>query len=198
MRTLVLASTSPYRRRLLEQLQLPFLTAAPRFEEELDQSVAPELLVKHLAAGKAQSLAERYPDALIIGADQIFVDARGRKHGKPGNFAAALKQLTAMAGRSHTFYTGLALLDSASGQLQVDFATFQVTLRSLTEEQIRCYLDRERPFDCAGSFRVEGLGIALMESMTGDDIHTLIGLPLIKLVQMLAEAGVDVLSPGHS
>ncbi|GAB4169158.1 MAG: nucleoside triphosphate pyrophosphatase [Geothermobacteraceae bacterium] len=194
MRTLVLASTSPYRRRLLEQLGLPFLVAAPRFEEELDQSVAPELLVKHLATGKAQSLAERYPDALIIGSDQIFVDARGRLHGKPGDFAAAVKQLSAMAGRSHTFYTGLALLDSATGQLQVDFATFEVHLRPLTEEQIRCYLERERPFDCAGSFRVEGLGIALMESMAGDDINTLIGLPLIKLVQMLAEAGIDVLS----
>ncbi len=195
MRTIVLASTSPYRRRLLEQLGIPFLTAAPKFDEQLEPHVAPELLVKHLAAGKALSLAQRFPDALIIGSDQIFVDPRGRIHGKPGTARQAEKQLRAMAGRSHTFYTGLAVLDSAGGQALTDYATFTVTLRKLSDEEIRCYLERERPFDCAGSFKVEGLGIALMERMEGDDFNTLIGLPLIRLVDMLGQFGVRVLAP---
>jgi len=193
MRTLVLASTSPYRRRLLEQLGLRFLAAVPRCEEEISQNVAPELLVKHLAARKAESLAERYPDALIIGSDQVFVDPRGRIHGKPGTAHRACAQLKAMAGRTHRFYTGLSVLDSASGQALTDFATFGVTLRSLTDEQVSDYVEREQPLDCAGSFKVEGLGIALMERMEGDDYNALIGLPLIKLVDFLAEFGVPVL-----
>ncbi len=193
MRTLVLASTSPYRRRLLEQLGLKFLTAAPRMVEELDQSVAPELLVKHLAARKAESLADRYPDALIIGSDQVFVDPRGRTLGKPGTRARAKAQLRAMAGRTHCFYTGLSLLDSSNGQALTDFATFNVSLRPLTDEQIDFYLEREEPFDCAGSFKVEGLGIALMEGMEGSDYNSLIGLPLILLNDFLAQFKMPVL-----
>ncbi len=194
MRKLVLASTSPYRRDLLKQLQLPFVAAAPDYVEELDSHLSPALLVRHLALGKAQSLCERYPDALIIGSDQIFVDQRGQAHGKPGSFEKAFQQLKQMVGRQHIFYTGLAVLDSRTGTQQSDYATFAVTLRTLTDQQIINYLQREKPYDCAGSFKIEGLGIALMEKMAGEDFNSLIGLPLIKLVFMLEQAGVKILA----
>ena len=193
MRKLVLASSSPYRQQLLRQLQVPFETAVPEYREKLAPQIAPALLVRHLALGKARSLAGKYPDALIIGSDQVFVDQRGRALGKPGNHKNAFRQLQRMAGRRHCFYTGLALLDSRSGLSQTDFATFSVTLRRLSDAQINDYLEREQPFDCAGSFRIEGLGIALMERMAGDDYNALIGLPLIKLVSMLENFGVRVL-----
>ncbi|MEJ2201607.1 MAG: Maf family nucleotide pyrophosphatase [Desulfuromonadaceae bacterium] len=193
MRTLVLASTSPYRLQLLRQLGLPFQVAAPLFEEQIDQDIDPKLLVKHLASHKAKSLAERYPDALIIGSDQVFVDGRDRVLGKPGSVEAACLQLREMSGRSHAFYTGLALFDSQSGQMQTEVATYSVTLRKLNAEQIARYVKRENPVDCAGSFKIEGLGIALMERMEGEDYTALIGLPLIKLTTMLARCGVAVL-----
>lgn len=192
-RKIILASTSPYRQQLLRQLQLPFTAVAPDYEEVLDSNVAPSLLVRHLALGKAQSLAECYPDALIIGADQVFVDQRERTVGKAGSLPAAFKQLRQMAGKTHCFYTGLALIDSKRGTVQTDYSTFTVSLRSLSDEQIYDYLHREKPFDCAGSFKIEGLGIALMEKMAGDDYNSLIGLPLLKLVEMLDIAGVKVL-----
>jgi len=187
VRTLVLASTSPYRRKLLRQLGLPFLVASPRFSEELDQNVAPELLVKHLATEKAKSLVELYPDALIIGADQVFVDQRGRVIGKPGTVEQAIRQLKGMVGRTHTFYTGLCVVDSRSNQLVADFDTFNVTLRNLSDAEIETYVKRESPIDCAGSFKIEGLGIALMQEMSGQDYNSLIGLPLIKLIDILEQ-----------
>ncbi len=192
-RKIILASTSPYRQQLLRQLQLPFTAVAPNYEEVLDSSVAPSLLVRHLALGKAQSLAMIHPDALIIGADQVFVDQRGRTVGKAGNLQAAFKQLRQMSGQTHCFYTGLALIDSKCGTVQTDCATFSVSIRSLTDEQIYDYLQREKPYDCAGSFKIEGLGIALMEKMAGNDYNSLIGLPLLKLVEMLGVAGVEIL-----
>jgi septum formation protein len=193
MRTIVLASTSPYRRQLLQQLQLPFVAAAPRFEETIEQGVAPELLVKHLAAGKAESLAPFHPDTLIIGSDQVFVDPRNRILGKPGDLDRAEEQLRAMTGKTHTFYTGVAVHDSLSGETITDFATYSVTLRHLDQAQIRSYVERENPVDCAGSFKIEGLGIALMDEMGGEDYTSLIGLPLIKLVRILEQFGVQVL-----
>lgn len=193
MRKIILASTSPYRKQLLEQLGLPFVSAAPQFVEEIDPNVAPALLVRHLALGKAQSLAETYPDALIIGSDQLFVDQRMRPVGKAGNLQVAFQQLKQMVGRTNCFYTGLALLDSRNGIVQTDYATFSVSFRQLSDEQIYNYLQREKPFDCAGSFKVEGLGIALIEKMAGEDYNALIGLPLIKLVSMLDVAGVRIL-----
>jgi septum formation protein len=193
MKSVVLASTSPYRLQLLRQLGIPFHVAPPLFEEQIDQQVAPGLLVKHLAAHKARSLAGKYPESLIIGADQIFADPRGRIHGKPGTFEKALKQLKEMAGKSHTFFTGISVFDSGSGEALTDFATYTVTLRRLSEEQIRTYLQREEPFDCAGSFKVEGLGITLIERMEGDDYTALIGLPLIKTVDYLNYFGITVL-----
>ena len=193
MRTLVLASTSPYRLKLLRQLELPFHVAAPLFQEQLDQSVSPELLVRHQALHKAKSLAERYPDALLIGADQVFVDARRRILGKPGSAEQAIVQLQEMQGKTHTFYTGVAIYDSASGAHFATCETFNVTLKTLSDEQIRTYVARENPIDCAGSFKIEGLGIALMEKMDGRDYTTLIGLPLIRLVEILKQFDVDVL-----
>jgi len=193
MRTLVLASTSPYRRRLLKQLGLPFVAAAPRCREEIQPGIAPELLVKHLSVLKAESLAGQYPDALIIGSDQIFVDSRNRVLGKPGTSQRAFEQLKGMAGRSHTFFTGVALHDSASGETQVDYATFIVTLHKLSDDEIRSYIRREDPVDCAGSFKIEGLGIALMESMEGEDYTALVGLPLLKLCGMLRKGGLELL-----
>ena len=193
MRQIILASTSPYRKQLLTQLGLPFVAAAPQFVEEIDSNVAPALLVRHLALGKAQSLAESYSDALIIGSDQVFVDQRKRPVGKAGNLQAAFQQLKQMVGQSLCFYTGLALLDSRSGAVQTDYATFTVSFRQLSDDQIYNYLQREKPFDCAGSFKIEGLGIALMEKMEGEDYNSLIGLPLIKLVSMLEVAGINIL-----
>lgn len=194
MRQLILASTSPYRLQLMRQLQLPFITAAPPFKETIDPAIAPELLVRHLSLGKAQSLAERYPNALIVGSDQVFVDQRGRAVGKPGTREAAISQLKQMAGRTHTFYTGVAIYDSASGSHQTDFDSFAVTLRELSDAQILDYVEREKPYECAGAFKIEGLGIALMEKLEGRDYNTLIGLPLIKLVSLLQQFKVDVLA----
>ncbi|WP_432820978.1 Maf family protein [Trichloromonas sp.] len=193
MRTLVLASTSPYRLQLLRQLGLSFQVAAPLFKETIDQEIAPELQVKHLSSHKAKSLAQRYPDALILGADQVFVDGRGKVLGKPGSPEGAVAQLREMSGRSHTFFTGVTLLDSRSGVAMTDVVTFTVTLKKLSREQIQRYIDRENPVDCAGSFKIEGLGIALMERMDGCDYTALIGLPLIKVTEMLGRFGVDVL-----
>lgn len=192
MRTVVLASTSPYRLQLMRQLGVQFHVSAPLYEEHIDQRVAPELLVKHLAGHKAKSLKERYPDALIIGADQVFVSSRGTIMGKPGTVENAVEQLRDMSGRSHTFYTGLSVFDSASGHSLTDLSTYTVTLRKLTLEQIRSYVERENPLDCAGSFKIEGLGITLMESMAGDDYTTLIGLPLIKLTNLLLQMGMKI------
>ncbi len=193
MRTLILASTSPYRLQLLRQLELAFQVAAPLYRESLDGSIAPELFVKHQALQKARSLKEKYPDALIIGSDQVFIDARQRMLGKPGGVEQAVSQLMEMQGRRHTFYTGLAIYDSRNGDQAVEFETYAVRLRPLTVEQVRNYVSRENPLDCAGSFRIEGLGIALMEEMEGADYTTLIGLPLIRLVDMLNRFGIEVL-----
>jgi MAF protein len=195
MKSVVLASTSPYRLQLLRQLGISFHVAPPLFEEQIDQEVAPELLVKHLAANKARSLAEKYPQSVIIGADQVFADPRGHIHGKPGSFENAFRQLRDMSGKSHTFFTGISVLDSESGESLTDFTTYTVTLRKLSPEQITNYLQREKPYDCAGSFKVEGLGITLIERMKGDDYTTLIGLPLIKTIDFLGYFGVTVLGP---
>lgn len=193
MRTIVLASTSPYRLQLLRQLELSFHVAAPLYKEKMDPTVSAELLVKHQALQKAKSIGEKYNDALIIGADQVFVDARHRVLGKPGTPAKALEQLMEMQGRKHTFYTGLAIYDSANGDYLTEFETYSVSMRALTEVQLRHYVDRENPVDCAGSFKIEGLGIALMEKMAGNDYTSLIGLPLILLVNMLSHFEVEVL-----
>jgi MAF protein len=194
--TLVLASTSPFRRELLERLGLPFLTAAPQVDESRRPGESPETLVTRLAEAKAQAVAMAFPEALVIGSDQVAcVD--GEILGKPGGRERAVAQLTQAAGKEVVFHTGLCLLNSATGQAQVVREPFRVHFRSLTQAQIAGYVDREKPFNCAGSFKSEGLGIALFERLEGDDPNALVGLPLIRLVAMLEAEGVDVLgTPG--
>jgi septum formation protein len=177
----------------MRQLELNFHVAAPLYKEKMDPSVSAELLVKHQALQKAKSLGDKYDDALIVGSDQVFVDARHRVLGKPGTKEKAIEQLLEMQGRKHIFYTGLAIFDSASGESLVEFDTYSVSMRELTEDQIEHYVEKENPIDCAGSFKIEGLGIALMEKMDGNDYNSLIGLPLILLVNMLSRFDVEVL-----
>jgi septum formation protein len=193
MKKLVLASTSPYRRELLERLGLPFEAAAPCFDEQIDQEIAPEELVQSLALAKAQSLANDFPDAVIIGSDQVFV-AAGEIVGKPVTVEKAFAQLKRMSGASHTFYTGLAVVDTASGANLTTCVPFTVTLRHLADDEIRNYIRRENPLNCAGSFMIEGLGIALMEKLEGTDFTALIGLPLIQLVTLLQQLGINPLA----
>ncbi len=194
MRRIVLASTSPFRRELMERLGIPFETAEPLFEEHVDQGEEPEELVKRLALGKAMSLAKSYPDTLIIGSDQVFV-ARGAVIGKPGSVERAREQLRLMSGGTHTFHTGLAVVDTASGETHTVSVPFTVTLRELADGEIDEYIRRDDPLCCAGSFKIEGLGIALMERLEGVDFTSLIGLPLISLVTILRKLGVNPLAP---
>lgn len=193
-RKIVLASTSPYRRELLARLGLPFEAVAPDFDEQIDQETAPELLVQDLALGKALSLADDFPDAVIIGSDQVFA-AGGEIVGKPGTAAKAFEQLKRMSGGSHTFFTGLAVVDTANGTRLTSWVPFTVTLRDLADDEIRSYIQRENPLNCAGSFMIEGLGIALMEKLEGTDFTSLIGLPLIQLITLLRQLGINPLAP---
>ncbi|MCH9330310.1 Maf-like protein [Enterobacter hormaechei] len=184
MPNLVLASTSPYRRMLLEKLGIPFECAAPEVDETPQPGESPRHLVTRLAKEKAQSLAVRYPAHLIIGSDQVCV-LGGEITGKPHTEENACQQLLRARGRIVTFYTGLALYNSASGHLQTECEPFDVHFRHLSEEEIMDYVRRERPLNCAGSFKSEGLGIALFDKLDGRDPNTLVGLPLIALCQML-------------
>ncbi|MDA8225324.1 MAG: Maf family nucleotide pyrophosphatase [Betaproteobacteria bacterium] len=189
---LVLASTSRYRRELLERLGLPFGVDAPSVDESVSAGESPQAAALRLSALKAQAVAPRHPHALIIGSDQI-AELNGRHIGKPGHHAAAVAQLQAMRGQTLRFHTGLSLLNTASGTIHSETVTTEVRIRTLSDNQIEHYLQRERPYDCAGSAKSEALGIALMESLRGDDPTALIGLPLIALTRMLASEGVDVL-----
>lgn len=191
MRPLVLASSSPYRSELLQRLQLPFVCQSPNINETARPGEVATLLVQRLAAAKAGALRRQFLQHLIIGSDQVAV-LDGQILGKPGNRAAAIKQLRAVSGRSLDFYTGICLLDSASGNMQVDNVPFRVHFRLLDDRQIERYVDREQPFDCAGSFKSEGFGISLFRALEGTDPTSLIGLPLIRLCDMLNQAGVDI------
>lgn len=192
MTQLVLASTSPYRRELLERLGIPFETASPNVDESIIDGETPENLVKRLAELKARAVSEAYPAALIIGSDQVAV-LDNQILGKPGNHETAVQQLKNASGKKVLFLTGLSLLNSATGKVQTNVDIFSVEFRQLSDTQIENYLQREKPFDCAGSFKSEGLGISLFKKMQGDDPNTLIGLPLITLINMLSLEGVDVL-----
>lgn len=191
-RTLVLASTSPFRRELLGRLQLPFETASPDVDETAQEGEAPIDLVVRLSEAKARAAAARFPDALIIGSDQVAV-IDDRVLGKPGTHENAVRQLREASGRRVEFLTGLCLFDASADACQTEAVPFAVHFRTLTSGQIESYLRREQPYGCAGSFKSEGLGIALFERMEGDDPNALIGLPLIRLVGMLEKAGVPVL-----
>jgi len=194
-RELVLASTSRYRKMLLDRLGLPFLTVAPGTDETALPGEAPAATAFRLAEAKARSVAGAYPEALIIGSDQV-ADCDGRPIGKPGTHERAVAQLTELSGQTVIFHTGLCLLDTASGQCQTALVDVRSTFRFLAPEEIESYLRSERPYDCAGSVRSEALGIALFERIESDDPTALIGLPLIQLTSMLRTAGVAVLARG--
>lgn len=190
-RTLLLASSSRYRRDLLERLQLPFIWASPDIDESIRPGEPAAMLVARLAETKARALAATHPGHLIIGSDQVAC-LDGAILGKPGDLTNARRQLRAASGRAVRFLTGLCLLNSDSGRCQVMVEPFDVIFRPLSDEQIDRYLQREQPFDCAGSFKSEGLGIALFEALHGRDPNALIGLPLIALIDLLRAEGIEV------
>jgi len=188
---LVLASTSPYRRALLERLRLDFDTFAPDLDESTLAGESPMELVSRLSEAKARAAAGAFPDHLIIGSDQVAV-LDERIIGKPADHAAAVEQLRHASGRCVEFLTGLCLYNSASDRVQLGIVPFDVVFRSLSGEQIERYLRQDEPYNCAGSFRAESLGITLFEKMSGDDPNALLGLPLIRLTEMLNNEGVDL------
>ena len=191
MLPLVLASSSPYRRELLTRLRLPFTWGAPQIDESRRPDEDAEALVHRLSLEKAQALSASHSQHLIIGSDQVAV-LGSQIIGKPHTLERAREQLMAASGNSVTFLTGLTLLNSATGQQQTDCVPFTVHFRRLSEAQIMRYLTAEQPFDCAGSFKAEGLGISLFRSTEGSDNNSLIGLPLIRLVDMLQASGIDI------
>lgn len=192
-RQLLLASSSSYRKELLTRLGLPFATAHPNTDETPLPNESPQALAERLARAKAHALAADFPNALIIGSDQT-ADCLGKLLGKPGTPEKAEHQLQYCRGNTVTFFTGLCLLDSHSGAEQVCSVPFLVKFLPLSDEQIKAYIKKEQPLDCAGSFKCEGLGSALFEQLSGDDPTALVGLPLIQLCRMLRNAGVDPLA----
>ncbi|MEL0658275.1 Maf family protein [Psychromonas arctica] len=189
---LVLASTSPFRKQLLEKLHLDFSTANPQVnEDELPGETAVQL-VERLAIAKAQAVVNDFPDALIIGSDQVCLN-NGKILGKPGNFENAFKQLKAASGQHVTFYTGLAVVNSKTSQVHSLVEPFQVYFRALSDQMITNYLNKEQPYNCAGSFKSEGFGISLFSRFDGKDPNSLIGLPLISLIELLEKEGLAVL-----
>ena len=191
-RTVVLGSTSRYRRELLSRLHLPFEVAAPDVDETPQTGESPRDLALRLALAKARAVAARHPEAVVIGSDQV-ADLDGQPLGKPGQHARAVQQLRQMRGQTVVFQTALAVVCLASGFEQVDLAAVRVKFRDLTDEEIENYLQIEKPYDCAGSAKSEGLGIALLEAIDNDDPTALVGLPLIRTARMLRAAGVQLL-----
>lgn len=190
---IVLASSSAYRKKLLSPL-IPSLTCvAPDIDESIKTGESAENYVSRLALKKASTVAKQQQNTLVIGSDQCAV-LKGKIISKPGNHDKAIAQLKASSGKCVTFYTGLCVINTKTNSQQVSCETFQVTFRKLSEKQIIAYLDKEQPYNCAGSFKAEGLGITLFEKMQGDDPYTLIGLPLIKLTSMLQAEGYDLLT----
>jgi septum formation protein len=191
-RPIVLASSSPFRRALLERLGLPFESLSPDVDERPHRGESPTALAERLAIAKTRAVAAGRPTALIIGSDQIAV-YDGAITGKPRDHADAVRQLRAASGREVTLYTGLALLNAETGRVQSEVIPFGIQFRVLTDAQIENYLRQEQPYDCTGSVKSEGLGIALLERFDGDDPNALIGLPLIRLIRMLENEGVTII-----
>ena len=191
-RSLVLGSTSRYRRELLERLHLPFEVASPDVDETAQPGESPRSLALRLALAKARAVARRFPDAVVIGSDQV-ADLDGIALGKPGSHDRAVDQLRRMRGRSIVFQTAVAVVCHGSGFEQVDLAPVRVRFRDLGDDEIETYLRAEQPYDCAGSAKSEGLGIALLEAIDSDDPTALVGLPLIRTCRMLRAAGVKLL-----
>ncbi|HKP65661.1 MAG TPA: Maf family nucleotide pyrophosphatase [Casimicrobiaceae bacterium] len=189
---LVLASTSRYRRQLLARLLLPFDVVAPAIDETELPGEAPAATACRLADAKARAVAARRPDALVIGSDQV-ANCDGVAISKPGDHGTAVAQLTALSGRVIVFHTAVALVDAATGAGETRLIDVRSTFRTLTATAIEHYLQRERPYDCAGAVRSEALGIALFDRIESDDPTALIGLPLIAVTDMLRARGIDVL-----
>ena len=194
-RSLVLASTSRYRRQLLSRLLRPFDVVAPDVDETELPGESPAATACRLADAKARAVAARRPDALVIGSDQV-ADCDGVAISKPGDHATAFAQLTALSGRVIVFHTAVALVDAATGAGETRLVDVRSTFRALSPAAIENYLRRERPYDCAGAVKSEALGIALFDRIESDDPTALIGLPLIALTDMLRAHGVDVLATG--
>lgn len=191
-RRLILGSTSIYRRELLSRLRIPFDVQSPQVDETPLQNETPVQLAQRLALAKACAVAARFPDCVVIGSDQV-ADLQGKALGKPGNFERALAQLQEMRGKTVVFQTALAVVCEASGFCQQDVAEVKVKFRQLSDDEITNYLRAEEPYDCAGSAKSEGLGIALLESIDNDDPTALVGLPLIRTAAMLRAAGIPLL-----
>ena len=191
MPPLILASTSSYRRALLERLAIPFTCCAPDIDETAQAEESATELVLRLSKEKAGAVANKYSDSWIIGSDQVCV-INNQIVGKPGNKEKAFNQLRQASGSAITFYTGLSLLDSNSGRIQQLVEPFTVHFRELSDTTIERYLEQEQPFDCAGSFKSEGLGIVLFQRFEGRDPNALVGLPLMGLIDMLVEWGITL------
>ncbi len=192
-RILVLGSTSRYRRELLERLHIPFEVAAPDVDETPASGEAPRALAERLALAKAKAVARNFPEAIVVGSDQV-ADLNGQPLGKPGTHEKAVAQLRQMRGQTVVFQTALAVVCLATGFEARDIAAVKVTFRNLSDEEIENYLRMEQPYDCAGSAKSEGLGIALLSSIESDDPTALVGLPLIRTCQMLRAAGIPLLT----
>ena len=189
---LILASTSPFRRQLLDKLNLPYETDSPNIVETALSNESIENMVVRLAEAKARAVAEKHPDSLIIGSDQSAA-LNGQQLTKPGGFDKAFAQLKAASGQKIIFQTGLSLLNTQTSKAQSVCVPYTVVFKQLSDNQIRHYLEQEEPYNCAGSFKSEALGIALFERFEGEDPNALIGLPLIKLVEMLNNEGMPVI-----
>jgi len=194
-RKLVLGSTSVYRRELLERIRLPFSVAAPHVDETPQPGETPVALARRLALAKARAVAEVHPDCIVIGSDQV-ADLHGQPLGKPGTHERAIAQLQAMRGQTVIFQTAVAVVCLASGFVQEDLAAVKVQFRDLSDTEIEHYLQAEKPYDCAGSAKSEGLGISLLDAIDNDDPTALVGLPLIRTCRMLRAAGLDLLRTG--
>lgn len=191
-RSLILGSTSPYRRELLSRLRIPFSVQSPEVDETPHAGERPLQLAQRLALAKAKAVAEKNPNAVVIGSDQV-ADLNGMSLGKPGNFERAMVQLRQMSGQTIVFQTALAVVCLDSGFEQADLTSVRVQFRVLSDAEIAAYLHAEKPYDCAGSAKSEGLGIALLESIANDDPTALVGLPLIRTCNLLRAAGVKIL-----
>jgi septum formation protein len=191
-RPLILGSTSRYRKELLTRLRIPFETAAPDVDETPHSNESPKDLALRLALAKARAVALKYPEAVVIGSDQV-ADLDGTPLGKPGNHTNAILQLQRMRGKTVIFQTALSVVCIATGYERTDLAEVKVKFRNLSDAEIETYLRSEEPYDCAGSAKSEGLGIALLDAIDNDDPTALIGLPLIRTCQLLREAGVKLL-----
>lgn len=189
---LILASTSPYRRELLSRLGLPFSVENPLTDETPIVGESPENMALRLSEAKARAIAEKFPDALIIGSDQVAT-VNTKIYGKPGNHENAKRQLQELSGKTVNFFTGICLFNARTGHADVRGVPTLVTFRQLNGEEIENYLRREPAYNCAGSAKSEGLGIALLSSMIGEDPNALVGLPLIALCDMLRQQGVSIL-----